>query len=420
MTARQTALKALYEIEKNGAYVSEELKKTLSASDLSNVDRSFVTELVYGTIKNKARIDYIISKYSSQKLKKLSVWILNILRMGVYQILFLDKIPHSAAVNESVKLAKRYGHPASAAFVNGVLRSVSKNGDVAYPNGREFFEVYYSHPKWLVDMAFEQYPKQAETIIENNNISPDVTVRVNTLLKPAQEVKNGLLGKGIKVEQTDEPAILKIKGFGDISSLSEYKDGLLTPQGFCSYLAAKLLEPQKGDFVMDLCAAPGGKTTAIAELCKDSAKIYSFDLYDHKIKLIENACKRLGIENVCAKVKDVTEFMPEFLGKADRVLADVPCSGLGIIHKKPDIKWNRKLTDFVAICEIQEKIFTNAAAYLKRGGVMVYSTCTFNRRENEEIALKLAERNGLKPIFSKTYLPCRDYDGFYICKLIKE
>ncbi len=420
MTARQTAVKALYEIEKNGAYTSSELKKLLSSSDLKPVDKSFATELVYGTVKNKTRLDCIISKYSKQKLKKLSVWILNILRIGVYQMIFLDKIPHSAAVNESVKLAKRYGHPASAGFVNGVLRSVSKNGDVEYPKGNEFYEVYYSHPKWLVDMLFEQYPDDAAKIIENNNAVPPVTVRVNMNRTSLESVEKSLSEKGVKTEKTSEEAILKISGFGDVAALEEYKNGLITPQGLCSYIAAKTLGVREGDFVMDLCAAPGGKTTALAEMCGDKAEIYSFDLYEHKISLIENNCKRLGIKSVHAKASDASELMTEFKNKADKVLADVPCSGLGIIHKKPDIKWNRAERDFASLCNVQEKIFKNAAAYLKIGGIMVYSTCTVNKNENENIAVRLAEENGLKVISSETFLPCKDCDGFYICKLIKE
>lgn len=420
MTARQTAVKALYEIEKNGAYASSELKKLLSSSELKPVDKAFATELVYGTIKNKTRLDYIISKYSKQKLKKLSIWILNILRVGIYQLILLDKIPHSAAVNESVKLAKRYGHPASAGFVNGVLRSVSKNGDVEYPKGREFYEVYYSHPKWLVDMIFEQYPNEATEIIENNNLRHFVTVRVNPLKTTADDVLKSLAAKGVDAVKTEEPSILKISGFGDVSALDEYKDGLITPQGLCSYLAAKTLGASDGDFVIDLCAAPGGKTAAIAEMCGDKAEIHSFDLYEHKVTLIENNCKRLGVKNVSAKVSDSSVYMPEYNGKADKVLADVPCSGLGIIHKKPDIKWNRNESDFKDLCSVQERIFKNASAYLKSGGTMVYSTCTINKNENEKIAVRLAEENGMKVISSKTFLPSEDYDGFYICKLIKE
>jgi len=290
MTARQLALKVLYEVDKENAFTGIELKKQLSASDLSGVDRAFATELVYGVVKNRTRLDYIISKYSKQKLKKISPWIINILRMGAYQLVFLDKIPSSAAVNESVKLAKRYGHQASSGFVNGVLRNLDRNGDVQYPKGREYYEVYYSHPKWLVDMLFDQYGDEAKNIIENNNKVPPTTVRVNPLKAKAEDVAKSLTDKGITVEKTDYENVLKIFGYGDISKLSEYTGGYVTPQGTSSYMAASLVEPKKGEVIMDLCSAPGGKTTAMAEISGDEAKIYAFDLYEHKIKLINNNC----------------------------------------------------------------------------------------------------------------------------------
>lgn len=420
MTARQLALKVLYEVEKNGAYPGMELKKQLANSELSSADRGFATELVYGVIKNRTRLDFIISKYSKQKLKKISDWIINILRMGVYQIVFLDKIPLSAAVNESVKLAKRYGHQASSGFVNGVLRNVGRNGDVQYPKGREYYEIYYSHPKWLVDMLFDQYGDGAEKIIENNNKVPSTTVRVNTLKTTAEEVVNSLTDNGIIVDKTECENIIKISGFGDISKLNEYKEGFITPQGLSSYKAAIAVNPQKDEVIMDLCSAPGGKTTAMAEICGDGAKIYAFDLFEHKIKLVYNNCKRLGIESVDVKSHDCTVLMDEFVGKADKILADVPCSGLGIIRKKPDIKWNKETEDFDAIISIQQKILDNAGKYLKKGGKLVYSTCTLNKNENENVAEEFAQKYNYKIEDMQTVLPDEDHDGFFICRMTKE
>ena len=419
MTARQLAVKVLYEVQKNSAFVSLELKKQLGESDLSNQDKAFATELVYGVLKNRTRLDFIISKYSKQKLKKISEWILNILRIGVYQIVFLDKIPQSAAVNESVKLAKRYGHAASAGFVNGVLRSVGRSGDVEYPKGREFYEVYYSHPKWLVDMMFDQYGDEAQQIVENNNKVAPTTIRVNILKTDAISLTKKLEDKGINVSKTEEENVLIISGYGDISALDEYKNGLFTPQGLSSYVAAKAVEPQADDVVIDLCSAPGGKTTAMAEMCDDKANIFAFDLYDHKKAIIEVNCKRLGIKNAEVGVADATKLMERFVGKADKVLVDVPCSGLGIIRKKPDIKWNKETEDFDEIVKIQKQILQNAAKYVKSGGTLVYSTCTVNKDENERLAETFAKENGFEVQLSKTYLPHDEFDGFYICKMIK-
>ena len=420
MTARQLALKVLYEVDKNNAFTGIELKKQLSSSDLSSVDKGFATELVYGVVKNRTRLDYIISKYSKQKLKKISPWIINILRMGVYQIIFLDKIPSSAAVNESVKLAKRYGHQASSGFVNGVLRNVDRNGDVEYPKGRDYYEVYYSHPKWLVDMLFDQYGDDAKGIIENNNKVPVTTVRVNVLKTSAEDVTKSLGEKGVDVKKTEFENVLQIADYGDISKLPEYVGGLVTPQGTSSYMAAYVLNPKENDVVMDLCSAPGGKTTAMAEISGDKAKIYAFDLYDHKIELIKNNCKRLGIKNADAKAWDSTKLMDEFVGKADKILADVPCSGIGIIRKKPDIKWNKETEDFAEIIKIQKAILNNADKYLKNGGTLVYSTCTVNKMENEEVVNEFAKEYGYKIDFLKTVLPGDEYDGFFVCKMIKE
>ena len=419
MTARQLALKVLYAVDKENAFTGIELKKQLSASDLSGVDKAFATELVYGVVKNRTRLDYIISKYSKQKLKKISPWIINILRMGVYQIIFLDKIPSSAAVNESVKLAKRYGHQASSGFVNGVLRNVDRSGDTQYPNGRDYYEVYYSHPKWLVDMLFDQYGDDAKGIIENNNKVPVTTVRVNVLKTSAEDVAKSLEEKGVAVKNTEFENVLQIADYGDISKLDEYKNGLVTPQGTSSYMAAYVLAPKENDVVMDLCSAPGGKTTAMAEISGDKAKIYAFDLYDHKIELINNNCNRLGIKNAVAKAWDSTKLMDDFVGKADKILADVPCSGIGIIRKKPDIKWNKETEDFTEIIKIQKAILNNADKYLKNGGTLVYSTCTVNKMENEEVVNEFAKEYGYKIDFLKTVLPGEEYDGFFVCKMIK-
>ena len=420
MTARQLALKVLYAVDKENAFTGIELKKQLSASDLSGVDKAFATELVYGVVKNRTRLDYIISKYSKQKLKKISPWIINILRMGVYQLIFLDKIPSSAAVNESVKLAKRYGHQASSGFVNGVLRNVDRNGDVEYTKGRDYYEVYYSHPKWLVDMLFDQYGEDAKGIIENNNKVPVTTVRVNVLKTSADDVAKSLEKKGVAVKNTEFENVLQIADYGDISKLPEYVNGLITPQGTSSYMAAYVLNPQENDVVMDLCSAPGGKTTAMAEISGDKAKIYAFDLYDHKIELINNNCNRLGIKNAVAKPWDSTKLMEEFVGKADKILADVPCSGIGIIRKKPDIKWNKETEDFTEIIKIQKAILHNAHKYLKNGGTLVYSTCTVNKMENEDVVNEFAKEHGYKIDFLKTVLPDEEYDGFFVCKMIKE
>ncbi len=422
MTSRECALKILYEVEKNGAYSDKALKKALPFAELSPQDRAFTTELVYGVIKNKSRIDFIIQTYSSQKLKKLSIWILNAIRIGVYQMIFLDKIPHSAAVNESVTLAKRYGHKASSGFVNGVLRSVSRTGDVEYPKGQDGLCIYYSHPAWLVDLICTQYgDAHAKEILIANNINPPVTVRVNTLKTTADGLCKALSEKGVIVTKTSIENIIEIAKFGDISTLDEFKNGLFTVQDAGAYLSARAISPQKNELIIDVCAAPGGKATQMAEMSEDKASILAFDIHPHKIELIQKNAKRLGITSINAQISDATILNNAYIEKADKVLADVPCSGLGIIRKKPDIKWTKTPDDILEIMKMQKKIIEISAKYLKPNGILVYSTCTINKDENEGITKEFIKNNPFEILEETTLLPSENNcDGFYICKMRKE
>ena len=421
MTSRECALKILFEVEKNGAYSDKALKKALPFAELSPQDRAFTTELVYGVIKNKSRIDFIIQKYSSQKLKKLSIWILNAIRIGVYQMIFLDKIPHSAAVNESVTLAKRYGHKASSGFVNGVLRSVSRTGDVEYPTGKEGLCIYYSHPEWLVDLICKQYGEETtKEILIANNINPPVTIRVNTLKTTAEKLFETLSEKGVLVTKTKVENIIEIAKFGDISALDEFKNGLFTVQDTGAYLCATAVSPQKNELIIDVCAAPGGKATQMAEMADDKATILAFDIHPHKIELIEKNAKRLGITSINAQINDATILNSEYVEKADKVLADVPCSGLGIIRKKPDIKWTKTNDDIKEIIKIQKKIIETSSKYLKPNGILVYSTCTINKDENEANVKDFIKNNPFEILEETTLLPNENNcDGFYICKMRK-
>jgi len=255
MTAREIAVKALYEVEQNGAYSDKALKKLLQGCDCSLADRAFASELTYGVIRYKLRLDFIVQSYSSVKLKKLSVWILNILRCGMYQLFFLDKIPKSAAVNESVKLAKRYGHDSSARYVNAVLRAAAEEGDVKYSS----IEAFYSHPKWLADMLAEQYPQEYKQILASNNTVSPVTVRANSLKTSGEDLRALLLEKGIEARADGD--IVDISKFGDIAALDEYKNGLFTPQDKGAYLAAYEVSPKPNEVIIDVCRTRGKNHT---------------------------------------------------------------------------------------------------------------------------------------------------------------
>lgn len=412
--ARETALKVLVKIDRDGAYSNMALKESLSGGRLTERDRHFATSLVYGTLDRRYTLDYIIGCYSKIKLKKLSVYVLNILRMGIYQLKFMDRVPDSAAVNESVNLAKRYAHGGSAGFVNGVLRSVIR-GEIKYPSDKyEYLSVKYSYPVWLVKAWTKDYGDDfAEELMRAFSKPQKLHLRANTLKLSAAELALRL--EKYNAEAAGDAVICD--GF-DISGSKLYSDGCFTVQDMAAQAAAICLAPEPGQTVIDMCAAPGGKTSHMAELMKNKGVIYAFDIYEHKTELINKNAKRLGISIIRAKCGDASVTDEKMLNTADKILCDVPCSGLGLVGRKPEIKWNRE-ENAEELCELQIKILENAAKYLKSGGEILYSTCTLNKRENEGVTDKFTERNkSFKKIYEKTYYPHIDgTDGFYICKL---
>lgn len=413
---RETALRAIYDIEFNGAYSNMTLKKYLDGTE--ERDKGFITALVYGTVDKKITLDYIISKLSKIKLKKISKYILIVLRMGIYQLKYMDKIPESAAVNESVKLARRYGHSASAGYVNGVLRNAVKF-TIEYPeDNTEYLSVKYSFPmklceKWTADFGFEF----TENLLNAFGTGAPLTLRPNTLKTTAEELAGRLIENGISAQIHDAAVICS--GF-DVAHDTLYKDGFYTVQDIAAQTAAKILAPKPHETVIDMCAAPGGKTTHMAEIMNNEGKIYAFDVYEHKTELIKRNAERLGITIISACLSDGEKLNHKLEGTADKVLCDVPCSGLGIIRRKPEIKWNRE--NIQDLPQIQLKILTNGAKYLKRGGEILYSTCTIENEENEAVTgLFLRDNKDFEKIYEKTFYPHIDNtDGFYICKMRKK
>ena len=432
--ARQIALAVLYEIEYEAAYSNIALKSALAASGLSSEDKAFATRLVYGTVQYKLTLDYIIEKYSKLKKNKISKYIFLILRMGVYQLEFMDKVPDSAAVNESVRLARRYGHGASAGFVNGILRSVVRGrGDYSYPDNRdEYLSVKHSCPvdmirRWIKDFGDEF----TEDLLLALNEPAPMSLRVNTLKTTVNDVLSEI--DGAKTSDLCADAVI-CDGF-DIASSELYKRGKVTVQDVSAMLASLALAPQCGETVIDMCAAPGGKTTHMAQLMRNKGKITAFDIHEHKISLIEKNAQRLGIDIIEAKQADSMKYIKKYEQSADRVLVDVPCSGLGIIRRKPDIKWKTKES---GIFDIQLSILENASRYVKSGGYIVYSTCTIERDENENVIEKFLRehsefvrtditdvlpeklrRDTAKHGYITLYPHIDGSDGFFICKLKK-
>ncbi|MBE7011653.1 MAG: 16S rRNA (cytosine(967)-C(5))-methyltransferase RsmB [Ruminococcaceae bacterium] len=423
MNSREIILKALYEIEENGGYFNRVLSDSLYGAAPS--DRGFVTEIMYGIAKNKLALDHIIMQFSSVKLKKMTPWVKNILRLGIYQMYYMDKVPHSAACNESVKLSKKYAHAAAGRFINGVLRNVSRNIDnITFPEKEDlsqYLSVKYSFPLWLTDKLLSQYSSdEVEAFMAESNKPHPVNLRVNRLKTTAPELIEILKNEGI--ESSLSPLsrdCLTVSGKINIDNSKAYRDGLYSLQNISSYMAVKTLSPQKGEFIMDICASPGGKSCATAELMENQGEILSFDIHPHKINLIENSAKRLGIDIITASVNDGCNELPQYINKADRVILDAPCSGIGVIHKKPDIKWTRLEEDIDELSQIQKKLIKTASGYVKPGGILLYCTCTILKEENDCVIDCFLEENKEFSAVSRQQIltGIHGESGFYICKM---
>lgn len=427
--ARNIALTALYNIEKKSAYINVELKKCLDNAEMSPADKRLVTEICHGVVKYKINLDFFIKKVSSIRLNKISPYVKNILRMGIYQIKYMDKIPKSAAVNESVKLARRFGGAKSAGFVNAVLRKIAA-ADFEYPATKEeFLSVKYSYPIFLCEKFIADYGYDfAEKIMAKSLERPQIYIRVNTLKISVENFLKILENESIEYKTTNfcEDAVC-VSGIGKILKSKYFDEGYFYVQDLSSMLACRILNPQKGARVMDVCAAPGGKSTYIAQLMENEGEVFSFDIYDHKIKLISENARRLGIDIIKAEKNDALLENGDFFEKFDFVLADLPCSGLGIVNKKPEIKYSVSESSISSLANMGLKILNIAAKYVKKGGTMVFSLCTFTKEEGEENVKKFLAQNknfALEKIdldienngFITFYPHILETDGFFAAK----
>lgn len=437
---RYIAYKALMKVENEGAYSNIALDSILKNAELTQRDSAFVSYLFYGVLEKKISIDYIISKFSSLRLKKIEKSTLTILRMGVLQIVFMDKIPDSAAVNESVKLCKKEKLFQSSGFVNGVLRSIAR-AEVKFPlpdknNVLKYLSVKYSCPESIVKLWIDDYSAEcAEGILEELSGRPPIYAAVNTLKITRDRLiqvmkKEGIEAKSVSLLDT----ALEIDFSGSVSSFDSYKQGYFHIQDLSSQLCSYFLSPQEGDVISDVCSAPGGKAFSVAERLGKYGKINCYDVYEHKLRLIENGAKRLGIENLFTQCRDAAGDAP--LEMSDRILCDVPCSGLGILRRKPEIRYKSD-TGADTLPELQYKILENSAKYLKSGGILIYSTCTLHRAENGDIADRFLEEHkdimpyklnlpqGLtrtiaEPENQLTLFPqANNTDGFFISAFVK-
>lgn len=438
-TAREAAAFALFEIVENGAWSDGALHRQLDQAQLSGRDSALATQLVYGTVQNELLCDWYLRQFSKIRLAKILPRVRICLRMALYQLIMLDRLPAYAVVDEMVSIIKRFGKGGekAVAFSNAVLHAVAdaveqkKLPRLDCPDKESYYSLRYSHPEWLVRRLSNQFgQKEAEQILmENNKLTPN-SVRINRLKISAEKAAELLTADGFTV--TAHPSmgeILMVSG-GDLSTHALFTSGAITIQDAAGAMTVDLLEPRKDEFIIDCCAAPGGKSFGIAERMCNTGHLISCDIFEHKLIRISEGAKRLGLQNLETRLQDASQNNPEWIGAADRVLCDVPCSGMGIIRKKPEIRYKAE-EEIADLPAIQRAILENCSRYVKQGGVLVYSTCTVLKEENEEIVTAFLASHpefeavpfthpicGEQPDGWITLLPHRHRtDGFFIAKL---
>jgi len=386
---RGTAVKILNRVERSDAYLDRLLEAELQSQDMNELDKGLMTEIVTGTVRWRAKLDWVLTGFFHGNFTKAETNIRNALRVALYQILFLDRVPHSAAVNESVEFIKRLRGQKVADLVNAVLRNILRNlENIRYPDGSEnpiqHLAVVESHPLWMVQRWVSRFgADEARQMLAANNRRPDLTLRVNRLKIDFNYFLSKLESHQIQFTRSAFlDFFVRVRHMAGIGGSEMFRQGFFVVQDESAGLAVTLLDPQPGERVLDLCAAPGGKTTMIGELMKNTGEIVAVDRYETRLQLVKKACQRLGIANVHVIAADASELETP---PADRVLVDAPCSGLGVLAKKPDAKWKRDPEDIGALVRIQRGILARAATLVKPGGVLVYSTCTTEPEENMEL-----------------------------------
>lgn len=396
--ARGTAVKLLCRYESSDSYIDKLLDGELRRGELQQADKALVTELVSGTVRWQARLDWILAGFYHGDYPKCLPVVRNALRIALYQMLFLSKIPPPAAINESVEIVKRFKGDRSAGIVNGVLRNILRNiTNLRYPSKEEdivsHLAVLYSHPKWMVKRYLARYGEAGtEELMSANNHRPMLTLRVNAFRSSLEDVTKALAEAEIKWEPSPvHPNSIMITSLRDVRSSPLFEQGMITIQDASASLAVQLAAPKPGMTVYDLCAAPGGKAVYTAEIMQNTGRLVALEKYESKIPLIADNARRAGVSIVEPTVGDALTFAPE--SPADLVLVDAPCSGLGTMSKKPDIKWRRTMEDVRSMARFQTAILDHAATLVKVGGTLVYSTCTTEPEENTMVIQEFLDRH---------------------------
>lgn len=391
MTARKAALFTLSAVEQTNAWANGELKKEIAKSKLDRRDAALATRLCFGTLQNRILLDYYLQGFSSMKLSKMEPKVRNALRLALYQVLFMERIPPSAAVNETVSLTRKYAkNPRAAGMVNGILRSVLRSLDalpaIEQKNPMDTLALRYSHPRWLLDeFSLRLRPEELEELLCIHNSAAPTTLQINLSHTSLEAVQESLQEEGVLSEPHPWlPNCLVLENMGNLEHLSVFREGNVYAQDPAAKLAVLAAEPQPGEQVLDACAAPGGKSFAAAIEMNNQGRIVSCDLYPHKQQLIEAGAQRLGLSCIQVELQDASSRKAEWEQAFDLVIADVPCSGLGVIRKKPEIRY-KDPEEMKALPCIQKQILENLATYVRPGGRLLYATCTLRPAENEEI-----------------------------------
>ncbi len=418
---RGIAVKVLNRVERTDSYLDKVLDAELRSGELNDLDKGLLTELVNGVLRWQNRLDWVLNGFSHGNFAKSEINVKNTLRVSLYQILFLDRIPHAAAVNEGVDFIKRIRGDKPAGLVNAVLRNIIRNIDgIRYPDPAEdrvqHMAVFYSHPHWMVKRWLERFGHElTERLLVANNERPGMFLRINRLKISVEDFHARLDAQQIPYTKSSLlPHFVRVKTLSGIAQMDLFRNGMFTIQDVSGALPCQLLDPHPGDRVIDLCAAPGGKTTNMAEMMNNEGEIVALDKYEAKLHLIRASCERLGVRIVDLHAADASVYEGV---QADRVLLDAPCSGLGTLSKKPDMKWKRDLSDIRKLSALQETLLENAARLLKPGGALVYSTCTMEPEENADVITNFLARH---PEFSidhaDRYLPAEvvSAEGFVV------
>lgn len=453
---RAIAMSLLEDILEHDSYYHIALKKTLTKyQELKKQDRAFITRIVEGTIEHVMTIDYMINCYSKTKVKKMKPAIRTVLRMSVYQMKYMTQVPDSAICNEAVKLVKKRGLAGLGGFVNGILRTMIREPEkIQFPDPKKdrlkYFSIYYSMPEWIIEVLKSQYDwETVEATLKAFVDVKETSIRCNTNKLTPEQLKEILTAEGVTVK--DNPYLKEafyITGYNYLGDLESFQKGYFQVQDIASMLVARSAGIKKDDFVIDVCAAPGGKSLHAACILKDLGSqmdvkkkkgyVISRDLTEYKIGLITENKARLNQDNLVAQVHDALVLDQENIGKADVVIADLPCSGLGVIGKKPDIKYKMKQETLEELAKLQREILDVVTQYVKPGGTLMYSTCTMNREENEENLNYIVNHLGFEVSGLETYLPeelhnkdtkegylrllpgMHGSDGFFIARLVKK